>query len=200
MNPALLVIDLQQFFFKRAIYSTPAGEKRLTKLVYNTNELIDFFFTRELPIVHIRTVHKEDGSTRDLWMKRNNRRSLVEKTEDARELTSVHRFQSDVEVIKTRGNSFLRTTLEENLRQRGVDTVVVTGYSTNRCVGITAAEAYERDFNVILAGDAILGADEVRAETMLNLLRDEFEIVPIPNVDIIRRIMQDIKLKAEMGW
>lgn len=199
MNPALLVIDLQQFFFKRAIFSTPAGEKSLTKLVYNTNELIDFFFTRELPIVHIRTVHKEDGSTRDLWMKRNNRRSLVEKTEDARELTSVHRYRSDIEVIKTRGNSFLRTTLEETLRQRGVDTLFVTGYSTNRCVGITAAEAFERDFNVVLAGDAILGADPDRAERMLSFLRDEFEIMPVTNAEIIRRILLDIKLTAELG-
>ena len=76
MIPALLVIDLQQFYFKRAVFSTPVGEKSLTRLVYNTNELIDFFFVRELPIVHIRTVHKQDGSTRDLWMKRNNRWSL----------------------------------------------------------------------------------------------------------------------------
>ena len=188
MNPALLVIDLQQFFFKRAIFSTPAGEKSLTKLVYNTNELIDFFFVRELPIVHIRTVHKEDGSTRDLWMKRNNRRSLVEGSEDARELSSVHRYRSDIEVIKTRGNSFLRTNLEETLRQRGVDTVVVTGYSTNRCVGITAAEALERDFNVFLAGDSILGADPDRAEAMLSLLRNEFEIEPLSNAEIIRKI------------
>ena len=194
MNPALLVIDLQQFFFKRAIFSTPAGEKSLTKLVYNTNELIDFFFVRELPIVHIRTVHKEDGSTRDLWMKRNNRRSLVEKTEDARELTSVHRYQSDIEVIKTRGNSFLRTNLEETLRQRGVDTVVVTGYSTNRCVGITAAEALERDFDVLLAGDSILGADPDRAETMLSLLRVEFEIESLSNMEIIRKLSASLKL------
>ena len=30
MIPALLVIDLQQFYFKRAVFSTPVGEKSLT--------------------------------------------------------------------------------------------------------------------------------------------------------------------------
>jgi len=195
MIPALLVIDLQHFYFKRAVFSTPVGEKSLTRLVYNTNELIDFFFVRELPIVHIRTVHKQDGSTRDLWMKRNNRWSLVEGTEDARELTSVHRYQSDIEVIKTRGNAFLRTNLDETLRQRGVDTVVVTGYSTNRCVGITAAEALERDFEVLLAGDSILGAAPDRAETMLSFLRDEFAIEPLSNKEIIRKISDALAVR-----
>ncbi len=195
MNPALLIIDLQRFFFKRAIFSTADGERKLTRLVYNTNELIDFFFVRELPIVHILTVHKQDGSTRDFWMKKNNRWSLLEGTEDACELPAVHRYPSDHQIIKTRGNSFLRTQLEETLRQRGVDTVVVTGYSTNRCVGITSAEAIERDFNVLLSGDSILGAEPTRAETMLNLLRDEYSVEPLTNVEIMRRITEDLKVK-----
>jgi len=73
MKPALLVIDLQHWFFKdnAPVYSRHEGEKKVNKLIYNTNKLIDYFKEKELPIIHILTVYRKDGSTRDLWSKRN---------------------------------------------------------------------------------------------------------------------------------
>jgi len=40
-----------------------------------------------------------------------------------------------------------------------VNTVALAGFFTNACIGLTAIDAYERDFMPILAGDAILGID-----------------------------------------
>jgi nicotinamidase-related amidase len=74
--------------------------------------------------------------------------------------------------------------LDNILRGLAVDTVVLTGFSTNRCVGLTAIEAWERDYSVILAGDAILGTNLADGELMLHYLRKAFQIEPVSNADV----------------
>jgi nicotinamidase-related amidase len=105
MSPALLVIDLQHWFFKIPVFSTRDGQSQLRSLIGKTNELIDFFHSRQLPIVHILTIHKRDGSTRDLWSKRNDSWVLMEGSEDVQELPDIHRYETDMEMTKTRSNS-----------------------------------------------------------------------------------------------
>jgi nicotinamidase-related amidase len=183
MRAALLVIDLQRWFFK-----SPERQAGLRGLIAGCNELIDFFRGKGLPIVHILTVHKADGSTGDLWMKRNKKTSLVEGTADAEEFPEVHTFDTDVVLIKTRHSAFIRTDLERVLREVQVDTVVLAGFSTNACVGLTAIDAYERDFDVILARDAILGCDRARADLMLRMLHNEFAFEPLPSRAIMGKI------------
>ena len=150
--------------------------------------MIDFFHSRQLPIVHILTVHKADGSTSDLWMKPHDRFAMVEGTADAEERPEVHTFDSDVVVRKMRHTAFIRTELEGVLRKIAVDAVVLVGFSTNACVGLTAIEAYETDFDVFLAQDAILGCDHPRADVMLKYLHDEFAIDPVTTSTIMARI------------
>jgi len=48
-----------------------------------------------------------------------------------------------------------------------------------------ATDAYERDFDVLLAGEAILGIDQERADLMLKYLRTEFGFEPISNERIM---------------
>lgn len=194
MIPALLVIDLQHWFFKLPVFSTPDGQAQLQSLISKTNELIDFFHSRRWLIVHVLTIHKRDGSTRDLWSKRNDSWVLMEGSEDVQELPDLHRYETDLEIIKTRSDAFLRTELEIVLRQLKVDTLVITGYSTNRCVGVTAAEACERDFDVFVSQDAILGPEPSRVHAMLSVLGNEFGIEPISNV----RIMEQISASKEV--
>jgi nicotinamidase-related amidase len=189
MNPALLVIDLQRWFLEVGTAEKLAG---VPTLIARCNELMDFFRGKRLPIVHVLTVHKADGSTRDLWMKRHDRSAMVEGTTDAEEHPEVHTFDTDVVITKTRHSAFIRTELECILRKMHVDSVVLVGFSTNACVGLTAIEAYERDFDVILAQDAILGCDQCRGESMLRVLHNEFAFDPLPS----RKIMEEISAKA----
>ena len=183
MNPALLVIDIQRGFF-----SKPEQQLGLQALTSRINKLIDLFHRLELPIIHVLTVHKADGSTRDLWMRRNNRFSMVYGTPDAEECPEVHRYETDIVVIKTRHSAFIRTDLEAILGRMQVDSVVLTGFSTNACVGLTAIEAYERDFDVFLAQEAVLGCDQPRADLMLKYLHTEFAIDPVSISSIVERI------------
>ena len=63
---------------------------------------------------------------------------------------------ADDEVImfKPRWSAFYRTRLDEFLRERGVDTVVVAGCNLPNCPRATLFDASERDYRAVLAADA----------------------------------------------
>src|SRR4051812_28524777 len=61
----------------------------------------------------------------------------------------------DYVVSKTRYSGFTATRLEESLRAMGRDTVVLAGLTTECCVAATAWDAFERDFQVFIAADAV---------------------------------------------
>lgn len=60
----------------------------------------------------------------------------------------------DVVISKSRFSAFTGTGLAEQLRARGIDTVVLAGLTTECCVQASAWAAFELDFRVILASDA----------------------------------------------
>lgn len=60
----------------------------------------------------------------------------------------------DLIVDKLRYNAFHNTGLEEELRGRGVDTLILTGVTTNCCVESTGRDAFMRDFDVVVVSDA----------------------------------------------
>lgn len=60
----------------------------------------------------------------------------------------------DIEIAKRLFNSFHGTDLDEQLRARGVDTLVMTGVSTDCCVDATARDAFHRDYHVFVVKDA----------------------------------------------
>lgn len=60
----------------------------------------------------------------------------------------------DVIISKSRFSAFTGTGLAEQLRARGIDTVVLAGLTTECCIQASAWAAFELDFQVILAADA----------------------------------------------
>jgi len=183
MKPALIVIDMQHWFFR-----IPERKTGLTSLIENTNELIGLFHRHGLPIVHVLTIHKADRSTWPQIMMDEGHAVLIEGTRNAEELPEIKTFDTDIVVQKTRHSSFIRTDLERMLKSQAIDTLVIAGAFTDGCVGLTAIDAHERDFRVFLAKDAILNVKESVANTILDFLSDEFRIEAMSNRDIVKLI------------
>jgi nicotinamidase-related amidase len=75
----------------------------------------------------------------------------------------------DIILEKPRYGAFTGTDLELILRNRGIDTVIITGICTNVCCETTAREANMRDFHVFFLSDATatfdtpeLSADQIQ--------------------------------------
>jgi ureidoacrylate peracid hydrolase len=66
----------------------------------------------------------------------------------------------DVIVSKSRFSAFANTGLAEQLRRRGIDTVVLAGLTTECCIQASAWAAFELDFQVVLAADACAAYEE----------------------------------------
>ena len=60
----------------------------------------------------------------------------------------------DLVIAKTRYSGFFGTDLADQLRRRGVDTLVICGLTTECCVDSTVRDAFQQDFHVFLAPDA----------------------------------------------
>lgn len=186
MKAALLLIDLQRYYLE-----TGHAEKlaRVGQLIAKANDLVDFFHARALPVVRVQIVHKADGSTwnqsmRPHWTGQSIPGTLTEGTWEVEPHPDLHIGPDDIVVTKTRGSAFIRTDLEDLLRGLEVNTLALAGFSTNRCVGLTAIEAWERDFKVLLAGEAVLGTNLADSDLMLAYLRSAFGIEPVCNTDI----------------
>ena len=181
MKTALLVIDLQRWFLE---VGPPEKLSRVEAVVEKANELIDLFHEKKLPVVHVRTVHARDGSTWNQWMRRHRTGRLIAGSREAEAHPALRAAPSDVVLHKTRHSAFIRTELEQILRDAEVGRLVLAGFSIDACVGLTAIEAWERDFEVVLAAEAILGTTPDGGALMRDYLRRRFEMEPVSHASI----------------
>lgn len=72
-------------------------------------------------------------------------------------------------IYKPRWGAFFQTSLEDHLRERGVDTLIFAGCNFPNCPRTSIYEASERDFRVVLARDAISGIYERGARELRNI-------------------------------
>lgn len=66
----------------------------------------------------------------------------------------------DIVVIKKRVGPFGTTDLDEQLRERGIDTLVLAGVSTSGVVLSTVRDAHDRDYRVLVVADACADPDQ----------------------------------------
>jgi nicotinamidase-related amidase len=66
----------------------------------------------------------------------------------------------DVVIDKTTFGAFNGSTIDETLRRMRIDTLLVTGVSTNLCVETTARDAADRGYGVILVDECLADYDE----------------------------------------
>ena len=60
----------------------------------------------------------------------------------------------DLVIRKTTCDAFYGTTLEADLRSRGITTLLLTGYATDFCMDTTLRSAASKDFGIIVVADA----------------------------------------------
>jgi biuret amidohydrolase len=182
MKTALIVVDMQNdFVAPGAPMETPAGRTMLP----NLKRAIGFCRGQGIPVIYTAHAHRRDGCDMgrfaDLWPPIRTRAGLVD-GEPGVEIYPEIAPQADELVIKKhRYSAFYGTDLEIILRGRGVETVIITGVTTENCCHATARDALFRDYKVVFLSDATatfdypdvgqgsMSADEVHHATLIIL-------------------------------
>jgi ureidoacrylate peracid hydrolase len=156
-STALLNVDMQNCFVEGTPVSAPGGRALLDRI----NELADACRTASMLVMHTRHVLRADGSNagilRDIPPIAAGMINKGSPSADFHPQLDVE--DTDVILDKPRFGAFHGTDLELLLRSRGIDTVIISGISTNVCCETTAREAVVRDFRVIFLNDGTATLD-----------------------------------------
>jgi ureidoacrylate peracid hydrolase len=84
--------------------------------------------------------------------------------------------EGDLVVKKYRSSGFWGTNLDLLLRSNGVQSVVITGCTTEGCVESTARDALFNDYYVVVAEDCVASDDREQHDASMLLMRHRFDI------------------------
>jgi nicotinamidase-related amidase len=157
-TPALIVVDMQNgFCHKDGSFARLGIQTSPTTVVARINELLSEFRATSLPIYFLKTGYKagySDRRGRDRQDRLEQFQGLLQESWDADILDELMPGPDDNVINKTRNSCVLCTSLENILKERGVDYVILTGVGTDVFVETTARDAYQLNFAVTTISDA----------------------------------------------
>ena len=179
-STALLVVDLQNVFMLPP-YPTEVPVAR--EIVPNVNRLAQATRAAGGAVVWIQMTHSEqDKKTWSVFYdditKTANRGDALKGLARGSRGQALHDAldvkPADLKVEKNRFSAFIQgsSDLDKLLRDRGIDTVLVTGTVTNTCCESTARDAMMLNYKTVMVSDANAAAtDEEHNATLGNILR-----------------------------
>ncbi len=141
---ALIVIDVQTGF------DDPVwGSRNNLQAEENIAKLLEAWRQTQRPVIHVQHLSQEPNSP-------------LRPSQPGYEIKAIARPLPSEPLFQKRVNSaFIGTDLEAYLRQNGLNTLVVTGLTTNHCVSTTARMAGNFGFDTYVVSDATATFDRV---------------------------------------
>jgi nicotinamidase-related amidase len=156
MARALLIIDIQNDYFPGGAFPLVDPEAAAA----NAGRALGAFRDAGEPIVHLQHVSGAD----DAFMRPG--------TDGVEIHTAVAPAEGETVLQKAEPNGFVGTTLEEELRGRDVDELVVAGMMSSMCVDATVRAAVDLGFTATVIHDACaapnleFGGDAIPGKTV----------------------------------
>jgi maleamate amidohydrolase len=150
-RPALLLVDMIRGFTDSAC---PLGCD-CPGVVAANNRLLRAFHRCDLPVFFTTVVYHDDSQARVF---RQRIAALNVLTPDSQWVQVDPRLEigpADELIEKQWASGFHGTDLRERLRDRGVDSLVVTGLTTSGCVRATVVDGLQYDYPVVVAREAV---------------------------------------------
>jgi ureidoacrylate peracid hydrolase len=154
---AIIVVDVQNDFChpNGAVARRGGDTTAAMAMIPTLQSFLDAGRSLGVKIALVQTIHTDETDS-DAWTSRSGRRSL----EICREGTWGAEFTNvgpagpdDVVINKHRYSAFINTRLDSVLRTWQVDTLIMTGVSTNVCVESTARHGFMLDYHIVMATD-----------------------------------------------
>ena len=162
-HSALLILDMQRYFLdERSHAFIPSAAPIIPRI----KRLADLFIDRGLPVILTRHLNtKENAGLMAMWWK-----DLIDESDERSEIIPELRLSEAAVLRKTQYDGFHQTSLEDELKGKGVTQLVVTGVMTHLCCETTARSAFMRGFVVFFPVDGTATYNEdYHCATLLNL-------------------------------
>lgn len=155
-RPALLIVDVINGFTDP---SCPLGSEA-SSVVDANRQLMERFHQQNHP-VYLTTVVYDSDEQAPVFRARVPALNILSRGSrwcdiDAR----LPLLPSDIIVEKTHASAFHETGLAEQLRTKGVDSLVIAGLTTSGCVRATAVDGLQHNFKVVVPEEATGDRDD----------------------------------------
>ena len=144
----LLVIDMQQYFLPIA-----------SPIVGNVLSMVEACRSKGVRVIFTRHGHRKiskDGGMLAKWWG-----DCIQYGSREWELIEGLSYDDTDELLdKNRYSAFFGTGLDESLRSRNIDELIITGVMTNCCCETTARDGFVRDYRIFFVSDATATVEE----------------------------------------
>ena len=148
-RPVLIVIDMVNDFLEKW---APAPKQRLVRSI---NDLVGIMRQYGHPIIWVRQEFEPDLGDAFREMKTKGIRITIKGTVGSQIDPDLAVAQSVPVVIKKRYSAFYKTDLDQLLRRLRPDALILAGINTHACVRVTAIDGYQRDWEIVVAGECV---------------------------------------------
>ena len=164
---ALVVIDIQEDFVSP---TGAAGQWGIDLSILdapldNCDRLIAAARAKDVPLVFARVVTQpetDSAALKALHARKGRPPQALDICRVGTQGVDYYRVKpepGDMEVEKRLYSSFVGTDFDARLRARGIDTLVIVGFTTDCCVDCTARDAFHLNYNVFVVTDATAAYD-----------------------------------------
>src|SRR5712692_9043335 len=155
LKTAMIVVDMQNDFVATgAAMETPAARAVVPKLA----DALKICRDAGIKVIYTAHVHRRDGCDMGLFDDMHppiaNRAALVDGTPGVDIYPELAPAPGEHVIKKHRYSGFFGTDLDMILREWGVDTVIISGTTTENCCHATARDAMFRNYRVVFLWDA----------------------------------------------
>lgn len=156
----LIIVDLVQDYFDVKLWPNSQLPDSRQHLVKATNDLAALFRAKEFPVIWFRQEFSPDLSDAFVHVKRSGKPYAIRGTPGCQLLPELQIKPEDRILVKKRYSAFYQTELDAVLGDLQPQTLVLAGITTAWCIRSTAVDAYQRDYRVLLAQEAMAGFTE----------------------------------------
>lgn len=183
MSATLLVIDVLNDF------ANQHPPERRTALIRAINDLAALVRRCMGQVIWVRQEFAPDLHDAFLAMRRSGRLITIAGTSGAQIAQGLDVHPTEPVVVKKRYSAFHGTNLEALLPPPSEGVVIICGLNTHACVRMAAIDAYQRDYDVVVATDATSSYDEEQHASTLRYLAHSIARMK-SNAEIATRLME----------
>ncbi|MGM0405376.1 MAG: cysteine hydrolase family protein [Thermoplasmatota archaeon] len=160
---AVIVIDMIYDFVHGKF-----GGKGAQDIIDNLKTFLNEAENHGIPIIFVEDSHSSEDPELDVWGEH-----AMEDSEGSERISELKNING-IDVKKNTFDAFYGTELEEVLKCKDVEKVILTGVSTDICVQNTAAGALYRGFDITVIEDCTAAISEEKHSDAIKYMKEIF--------------------------